>query len=128
MNSSSVKSCEDFSNDSRILGIDSFREIYLPSISVVGFIGNILTLFVLRKMKDCFHRLLFALALCDLIVPLFCNHLLFFNLFTKNGSMTMLEIFANSICGNLRGNLTHSRSGQLLLCALWTMDTARQKK
>jgi hypothetical protein len=97
MNSTSLESCEDFSNDSRILGIDSFREIYLPSISVIGFIGNILTLFVLRKMKDCFHRLLFALALCDLIVPLFCNHLLFLNLFKQNGNMNMLEIIANAI-------------------------------
>ena len=97
MNSSLETSCEDYSNSSTISGIDSFREVYLPSISIIGFFGNILSLFVLRKMKDCFHRLLFALALCDLIVPLFCNHLLFLNLFKQNGNMNMLEIIANAI-------------------------------
>ena len=97
MNSTPENFCEDFSNDSTILAIDNFREVYLPSISVIGFLGNILSLFVLCRMKDCFHRLLFAMALCDLIVPVFCNHLLFMNILKKNGSMNLLEIIANSI-------------------------------
>ena len=37
------------------------------------------------------------------------------------------EISRNSISGPLCGNLTHSQSGQLLLCALWTTNTASRK-
>ena len=37
------------------------------------------------------------------------------------------EIFAQSISGNLRGNLTHSQSGQVLLLALWTTKFAHRK-
>ena len=96
MNSSFENICESISNNSVILAIDTFREFYLPSISVIGFIGNILSLFVLRKMKDCFHRLLFALALCDIIVPLFCNKLLFLKLFKHTKDMNVIERIANA--------------------------------
>ena len=97
MNASFENTCEDFSNNSLILAIDSFREFYLPSISVIGFIGNILSLFVLRNMKDCFHRLLFALALCDIIVPLFCNKLLFLKIFKSTRDMNVFERVANAV-------------------------------
>ena len=59
----SEESCEDFTNDSTILVIEGFRKSYIPTISIIGCVGNILSLFVLAKIKDCFHRLLFVLAL-----------------------------------------------------------------
>ena len=37
------------------------------------------------------------------------------------------EIFAQSISGTLGGNLTHSRSGQVLLLALWTANFSSRK-
>lgn len=92
----SAEICEDFSNDSTILVIESFRKSYIPTISVIGCIGNILSLFVLAKIKDCFHRLLFVLALVDLMVPLFCTFLLLLNLL-QQGKMEALEIVPNAL-------------------------------
>ena len=97
MNSSFENSCEDFSNHSLILAIDSFREVYIPFISSIGLIGNILSLFVLRKMKDCFHRLLFALAVSDIIVPTFCNKLLFMKLLKHTSKMNVFGKVANAV-------------------------------
>ena len=96
MNLSLQEICEDFANDSTILAMDTFRSFYLPTISVIGFIGNILTLCVLLKIKDVFHRLLLFLTLCDLLVPLFCTFLLFLDLL-KNGEMNMSEIIPNAV-------------------------------
>ena len=79
------------------MAINSFREVYIPVISVVGIIGNILSLFVLCKMKDCFHRLLFALAVADIIVPVFCNKLLFMKLLKHTGKMNVFGKVANAV-------------------------------
>ena len=92
----SEKSCEDFSNDSTILVIESFRKSYIPTISIIGCVGNILSLFVLAKIKDCFHRLLLVLALVDLMVPLFCTFLLLLDLL-QHGKMEALEIVPNAL-------------------------------
>ena len=92
----SEKSCEDFSNDSTILVLESFRKSYIPTISIIGCLGNILSLFVLSKIKDCFHRLLFVLALVDLMVPLFCTFLLLLDLL-QHGKMEALEIIPNAL-------------------------------
>ena len=97
MNSSFENSCEDFSNHSLILAINSFREVYIPFISVIGIVGNILSLFVLRKMKDRFHRLLFALAVCDIIVPVFCNKLLFMKLLKNTSKLNIFGKIANAV-------------------------------
>lgn len=88
--------CEDFSNHTTVEAMESFRKWYIPTISLVGCIGNFFSLFVLFKIKDCFHRLLFGLAICDLIVPLFASFLLFLNLF-KQGQMSVWEIVPNAV-------------------------------
>merc|ERR1712240_813988 len=59
--------CEDQSNHPVILSLWKVTKIYLPLILSVGFIGNILILFVISKIKSCFHRLLICLALFDLL-------------------------------------------------------------
>ena len=92
----SQKSCEDFSNDPTILIIEGFRKSYIPTISVIGCVGNILSIFVLAKIKDCFHRLLFVLALVDLMVPLFCTFLLLLDLL-QHGKMEALQIVPNAL-------------------------------
>ena len=88
--------CQDFSNDSTILAIDSFRSSYIPTISIIGCLGNVLSLIVLAKINDCFHRLLFVLACIDLMVPLLCTLLLLLDQL-QQGKMDVLQIIPNAL-------------------------------
>ena len=92
----SEESCQDFSNDSTILAIDSFRTSYIPTISIIGCLGNVLSLIVLAKINDCFHRLLFVLACIDLMVPLLCTLLLLLDQL-QQGKMDVLQIIPNAL-------------------------------
>ena len=88
--------CQDFSNDSTILAIDSFRSSYIPTISIIGCLGNVLSLIVLAKINDCFHRLLFVLACIDLMVPLLCTLLLLLDQL-QQGKMDVFQIIPNAL-------------------------------
>merc|ERR1711962_428231 len=69
--------CQDFSNDSTILAIDSFRASYIPTISIIGCLGNVL-------------------SLIDLMVPLLCTLLLLLDQL-QQGKMDVLQIIPNAL-------------------------------
>ena len=96
MNFSEEEICQDFSNDSTILAIDRFRASYIPTISIIGCLGNVLSLIVLAKINDCFHRLLFVLACIDLMVPLLCTLLLLLDQL-QQGKMDVFQIIPNAL-------------------------------
>ena len=44
-----------------------FSDILIPVVGTFGIVGNLFSLLVLYKIWDMFHRLLFSLALIDIV-------------------------------------------------------------
>ena len=77
-----------------VKNIEKLASIFIPTLSVFGIICNILNIYVLSrfKIKSCFHRLLWFLAVFD-IFTLLCN--VFFG-----GVLNIFQSELNFLCKN----------------------------
>ena len=61
-----------------------FSDILLPVVGTLGVVGNLFSLLVLYKIWDMFHRLLFSLALIDIVCIVSTSLLNIFGLKCRN--------------------------------------------
>ena len=61
-----------------------FSNILVPMVGTLGILGNLFSLLVLYKIWDMFHRLLFSLALIDIVCIVSTSLLNIFGLKCRN--------------------------------------------
>ena len=79
-----------------------FSNILVPVVGTLGILGNLFSLLVLYKIWDMFHRLLFTLALIDIVCIISTSNLVVFALKCRNETELLLSAVTKPKTGNFK--------------------------